>query len=136
MPSAHSADDVKLAASFQTVCQQLLADPDAERLNKPLAFWVLPTDRRLPLAFLSRSIRELAEKSYSELAATPGVGHKKMGSLVQLLSRAATTEPTEYPVLAASNTSPQPAQRVDSDTFDPTTVSELLWAQWRETVRA
>lgn len=136
MPSPHSADDVKLAASFHTVCQQLLAEPDAERLNKPLAFWVLPTDRRLPLAFLGRSIRELAVKSYAELAATPGVGHKKMGSLVQLLSRAATTEPTEYPVLAASNSSPPPVQRAASDAFDPTTVSELLWAQWRETVRA
>lgn len=136
MSSANSADDVKLAASFRAVCEQVMADPTSERLNKPLAFWVLPSDRRLPLAFLSRTIRELARSSFSELAATPGVGQKKMSSLVSLLNRAATTDPAEYPVLPAATSMPETAALpADPNEFDPAQVSEMIWAQWRETVR-
>ncbi len=136
MSTANSADDVKLAACFRDICQQVLADPQSPRLNKPLAFWVLPTDRRLPLAFLSRTIRDLANSSFMELAATPGVGQKKMGSLVSLLNRAATTDPVEFeapPSHPAVDLGDLPNS--DPDHFEPALVSEMVWAQWRQIVR-
>lgn len=136
MSSVNSADDVKLATSFRTVCAQLMADPRSERLNKALAFWVLPGDRRLPLAFLGRTIRELVTSSFIELAGTPGVGQKKMGSLVELLSRAATSDPADCPVLQGNGAVQKPlSDQANAEEFDPTVVSEMIWAQWRETVR-
>jgi hypothetical protein len=137
MSSVNSADDVKLSTTFRQVCQQLQADSQADRLKRPLAFWVLPGDRRLPLAFLGRTIGELVRSTYQELASTPGVGHKKMAALVGLLNRAASSEPTEHPPLPngepAAGTSLADA---DPDQFEPALVSEIVWSQWRETVRA
>src|SRR6476620_1396442 len=136
MSVAPSADDVKLAASFHQLREQLLAENNPERLLRPLAFWVLPDDRRLPLAFLARSLRELLSVRFADLAATPGVGQKKMASLVMLLHRAATQSPADAPFLQVSATSDeaQPATS-DPDAFNPALVSELVWAQWKETVR-
>ena len=137
MSSVNSADDVKLATSFQQVCAQLLADPHSDRLTRPLAFWVLPGDRRLPLAFLGRTVGELVSSSFQELAATPGVGHKKMAALVSLLSRAATSDPVEYPKLPSGELAQETCTSTgSSDRFDPALVSEIVWGQWRETVRA
>ena len=68
-----------------------------EHLDKPLAYWALPTDRRLPLAFLSRPLRELLDASFEELAQTPGIGQKKMKSFVKLLARVANTDPADLP---------------------------------------
>jgi len=104
-----TADDVKLGSSFDELREQLLAENNPERLLRPLAFWVLPDDRRLPLAFLARSLRELLSVRFADLAATPGVGQKKMASLVMLLHRAATQSPADAPFLqapAADDSSP------------------------------
>ena len=136
MSNVNSADDVKLAASFRQVCSRVIAEPNSDRLKRPLAFWVLPGDRRLPLAFLGRTIGELVRSSYQELAATPGVGHKKMAALVNLLGRAATTDPSEYTAPINHNSvNSTPTAGVDADHFDPAVVSEIVWGQWRETVR-
>jgi hypothetical protein len=135
MTSHHSADDVKLAASFRTVSDQLRSGPYADRLDQPLAFWVLPGDRRLPLAFLGRTLRDLIGHSYIDLAMTPGVGQKKMASLVMLLNRAISTDPAQLPAVNAANDPPAGAMLADADQFNPALVSELVWARWRDTVR-
>ena len=137
MSLAPSADDVKLASSFDVLRDQLLAENDSDRLNKPLAFWVLPDDRRLPLAFLGRTLRELLSVRFADLAATPGVGQKKMASLVQLLHRAATQSPAENqftraaPVAADTPDAPS----YEPGAFNPAMISELVWSQWKDTVR-
>ena len=46
-----SAQDYKLVCSFETVREALLQDRFTDRLVKPLAYWALPNDRRLPLVF-------------------------------------------------------------------------------------
>ena len=133
-----SADHVKLAASFDLLREQLLAENNLDRLGKPLAFWVLPDDRRLPLAFLARTLRELLSTRFAELAATPGVGQKKMASLVVLLHRAATQSPAEHQFLteiASATSSHAPPANLDPDAFNPALVSELIWSQWKDTVR-
>ena len=138
MSATPSADDVKLATSFDTLREQLLAEDSPERLGKPLAFWVLPNDRRLPLAFLGRTLRELLSVRFADLAATPGVGQKKMASLVMLLHRAATQSPADQPYLSESSDQPSVASDPESsgaDSFNPASVSEMIWSQWQETVR-
>ena len=70
-------DSSGLARRFQSVCETLKQDRFSDRLTKPLAFWVLPSDRRLPLALLNRTIYQLIHSPFEDLAATPGIGRKK-----------------------------------------------------------
>ena len=60
MSLAPSADDVKLASSFDQLRSQLLAENNPDRLGKPLAFWVLPDDRRLYQEFYPRKDRRFS----------------------------------------------------------------------------
>jgi hypothetical protein len=86
----------------------------------------------LPFALLDRTVRQITMASYDNLLATPGVGRKKFASLVMLLQRAA--EATE------ASTEPVATAHVDSialhpEVFDPELVSQVMWAEWQETVR-
>jgi hypothetical protein len=115
-----------------------LDDKFADRLEKPLAYWALPNDRRLPLAFLGRTIKDLLATPFEELSATPGIGQKKISSLVKLLSRATKDHPPAVPFgLNEINEPRKPTadkSRRQSNAFDPAIVSEALWAQWQQTV--
>ncbi len=148
-----SADDYKLQSSFQTVRKTLLTEPDDDRLEKPLAYWVLPNDRRLPLAFLGRTLGELLGTPFEELTATPGIGQKKIGSLVKLLYRATRDQPPGTPFgmeelsdvpngdrrhNADSNEDPRTAEPQFDDPssdFQPDLVSEAMWVDWQQTIR-
>ena len=78
MAKSTSVDDVQLEASFQSVRKTLLEKGRTDRLAKPLGYWVLPNDRRLPLAFLNRTLNDLLSTPYQELTSTPGIGQKKI----------------------------------------------------------
>jgi hypothetical protein len=134
-----SVDELQAVSRFEGLRKILLGDNYTEHLDRPLAYWALPTDRRLPLAFLGRSLQDLLETPFAELSATPGIGRKKIASLVNLLARAANTDPAELPTEPADPPqSPVLAdgdgQPVDHDGFDPTNISEVTWAQWRSSV--
>lgn len=135
-----TAENYKISNKFEEVRGVLLEDKFRDRMEKPLAYWALPNDRRLPLAFLGRTIGDLLETPFDELANTAGIGQKKINSLVKLLHRATQDDPPDFPLNVgefaefpsnseASSESSPPAQ------FDPALVSEALWAQWCETVR-
>ena len=98
MTKIASAEDYKIVSSFQSLRKTLMEDKFADRLEKPLAYWALPNDRRLPLAFLGRTIKDLLETPFEELSATPGIGQKKISSLVKLLSRATKDQPPAVPI--------------------------------------
>ncbi|MBI3839588.1 MAG: hypothetical protein HY288_16835 [Planctomycetia bacterium] len=139
MNKVTSVEDYKIVSSFQSLRKTLLDDKFADRLEKPLAYWALPNDRRLPLAFLGRTIKDLLATPFEELSATPGIGQKKISSLVKLLSRATKDHPPAVPFgIAELNESKRqsaiekPRRNVTS--FDPSIVSEALWAQWQQTV--
>lgn len=147
-----TVEELQLISRFESVRRILLSEPYADLLDKPLAFWALPTDRRLPLAFLSRSLRGLLQTPFSELAATPGIGQKKIRSFVTLLARAANTDPLELPVdlgvapLAGKNGHANGTRLLNAngngealhdfleDGFDPGSVSEVVWSRWRSSV--
>jgi hypothetical protein len=136
-----SVEELQVVSRYESLRKILLSDHYAEHLEKPLAYWALPTDRRLPLAFLGRTLQDLLNRPFDELAATPGIGQKKIRSFVKLLSRAANTDPSELPVdfsapagngrPAAANGGAHPSS---GDGFDPASVSEVVWGQWRATI--
>lgn len=135
---AASAEDYKLYSNFEALRRTLQSDKFADRLERPLAFWALPNDRRLPLAFLGRSVRDLLDTPFDELTATPGIGQKKISSLVRLLQRATKDEPPAVPFGVndgASENGTNGTSHALPGEFDPALVSEALWVQWQETVR-
>jgi hypothetical protein len=138
MNKATSVEEFKLVSSFESLRKTLLQERYSDRWEKPLAFWALPSDRRLPLAFLGRSIGTLLNTPFAELNATPGIGQKKISSLIKLLARATRDEPPAVP-FGVSEVEPEKAvvkerQELPAG-FDPMFVSEALWVQWRDTVR-
>ena len=139
MAKTSSADDYKLSTSFEEVKRVLQKDHYRDRLQRPLAYWALPNDRRLPLAFLGRTVGDLLSTPFDKLSSTAGIGQKKIGSLVKLLHRATQEDPPSIPFgideLRASSVGD--ADQPDNvTTFDSDLVSEALWNQWCETVRA
>lgn len=132
---AISNDRYRLVGTYERLRKSLVERPDDGRLDKALSYWVLPTDRRLPIAFLDRPLRELLGHPLDELMATPGVGQKKIMGFFDLLKRASKASSPDAPFGLGSDASkrlkPVP---VATGGFDATVVSESLWAQWCETV--
>lgn len=128
--------EYKLVSSFENVRKKLLQPKYAERLEKPLAYWALAGDRRLPLAFMGRTLRDLLDTPFEELYATPGIGQKKIHSLIDLLNRATKEQPlgavADPETTERNGTS---AEHGRSGLTDPGIVSEALWEQWRGSVR-
>lgn len=143
MGQANSAEEHKLVSSFEAIRRTLLQEEYADRLKKPLAYWALPNDRRLPLAFLGRSVGDLLSTPFSELTATRGIGQKKISSLVRLLHRATNDAPPAVPYglkdladeLDQQTSASERQEQPGTIGFDPSIVSEALWVQWCDTIR-
>jgi hypothetical protein len=133
-----SVEFVKLQTYFADIRETLLQLDHDKTRTKPLVFWALPGDRHLPAIFLNRSVGELLATPFEQLIATPGVGEKKIRSLLHLLGRAADSDRQEMaqldPVALDDNLNGNGNRRVVTD-LDPDTVSELEWAKWRQTIR-
>lgn len=138
-----SIEELEVVSHFESLRRTLLSDQSADILNKPLAYWALPADRRLPLALLGRTLSNILNTPFPELSATPGIGRRKIASLIILLARAANTDPADLPVElpeVVDGQLPQPEVRhvepeiLSSNGFDPMSVSEVAWAQWRASI--
>jgi len=134
-----SIEQLQMISRFEMLRKILTSDEYAEHLEKPLAYWALPSDRRLPLAFLGRTLDELLGTPFVELAETPGIGHKKMASFVKLLARAANTDPSELPVEIAAFPEEEDVARSNGDSnksgdYDPASLSEVTWSHWQAAV--
>ena len=131
-----SVEELQVIGRFEQLRKILVADQYAVHLDKPLVYWALPADRRLPLAFMGRKLGDLLAAPFSELAATPGIGYQKIRSFIKLLARAANTDPAELPpdLPVPQTDQPSPVQAALTNGFDPAAVSEVLWGQWRSTV--
>ena len=134
-----SVAELQVISSFESLRKILMSDEYADHLDKPLAYWALPTDRRLPLAFLGRTLEDLLGTPFPKLSGTPGIGHKKIHSFVKLLARAANTDPSQLPTELINLPESRDAAESESapvgeNGFDPTSVSEVVWSQWRASV--
>ena len=132
-----SVEELQIFGGFEQLREILLSDQYSKHLDKPLACWVLPNDRRLPMVFLDRTLRDLLNTPFSQLRASQGVGQKKLRVFLVLLTRAARSSPTQlserHSVMTIDGEKPPPAVAAP-DGFDPTTVSEVVWTRWRATV--
>lgn len=121
--------NVQLESRFNELCQRLVSRPPGTWREQPLAYWVMGGDRRLPRAFLGYPVGQILATPYAELAATAGVGPKKMAALLVLLQRVAADGNQPASTLAGETpAAPEKHLRAAG-------VSESVWAQWRETVR-
>lgn len=125
--------EYRLISRFSELRAQLLLEPYAARRKKTLAFWALPDDRRLPLAFMGYSIEKLLATPFEELLSTPGVGQKKISSLVSLLERVLVENPDDDSAVH-DVTAPLTNGTEEDGGFDPARVSESQWSQWRASV--
>lgn len=125
--------EYKLVSRFESLRQALLDERYQDRWDTPLAHWALPKDRRLPRAFLGRTIKELVNTPFPSLFATPGVGQKKISSLLDLLARAAGTAPSwTEPAVNTLAADSEPACSCKSPIpDDPANIPEVVWNEWR-----
>ncbi|MEX2091842.1 MAG: hypothetical protein WD971_04150 [Pirellulales bacterium] len=131
---AISNDRYRLVGTYERLRKSLLSQPDDGRLDKALSYWVLPTDRRLPIAFLDQSLRDLLARPLDELMSTPGVGQKKVLGFFDLLKRASKATSPDAP-FGMGPVEVKPS-KFSSPTvgFDASIVSEALWTNWCDTV--
>src|SRR5262245_47433098 len=132
---AISNDRYRLVGTYERLRKSLLEHPDSSRLDKALSYWVLPTDRRLPIAFLDRTLRDLLSLPLDELMGTPGVGHKKILGFFDLVKRASNAASADAPFGLGNETAKRSQKAAVPTGFDATLVSESLWDSWCETVR-
>jgi hypothetical protein len=136
MAKTSSAADVKLATSYDSLRSTLLTPQYAARLNRPLAFWALPSDRRLPTAFLGRTLSDLLKQEFDQLATTAGIGRKKLETFIKLLVRATKEDAAGAELENLPGAEEKPADgRDEAGKFDPSRVSEMVWSRWQNTVR-
>ncbi|MGQ9503447.1 MAG: hypothetical protein ACUVQR_00935 [Thermogutta sp.] len=130
-------DELQLAMRFDELRKQLAEDRYRPIYNKTLAFWALRSDRRLPLALMSRTVEQIIASPFTDLAGTPGIGKKKLQGLLMLLERAANTDLSSVPLDVGEpvETEPKSADPEPEPLFRWEDVSELTWAEWRATVR-
>jgi hypothetical protein len=134
--NTNAAVDYNLAAGLNEVRRKLLSQSDcADRLEMPLAYWVVSGDRRLPMAFLDRAIGDLVKTPLADLLATPGIGIRKIQTLIMLLNRASQPLPPGAlaPPLDVAPKDPTDGNDPDAE-VDASIVSEALWVQWTATV--
>ncbi len=132
---AISNDRYRLIGTYERLRKALVERTDDGRLDKALSYWVLPTDRRLPIAFLDRPLRDLLSQPFDELMSTPGVGHKKILGFFDLLKRASKASAPDAPFgLSTPDAAKRSKQPTPTGGFDASIVSESLWTQWCETV--
>lgn len=129
-------EDYKLLNGFQSICKTLQKQQYAGRWEKPLVYWVLPGDRRVPMALLGHKIGDLLATSFDDLFNTPGVGRKKIETLVTLLQRVAQEDsPTLVTVgteASGQNGNGKPSK---GKKFNSADVSDAVWTLWQKTVR-
>src|SRR4029079_9902581 len=107
---AISNDRYRLIGTYERLRKSLVERPDDGRLDKSLSYWVLPTDRRLPIAFLDRTLRDLLGQPFDDLMSTSGVGQTTfMGSFARC-NRASKSPAPDAPFGLSSQETKRPTQ--------------------------
>ena len=74
---AISNERYRLVGTYERLRKALLDENDTTKLDKALSYWVLPTDRRLPIAFLDQQLRYLLRPTVGRLDGHLGRWPKK-----------------------------------------------------------
>lgn len=134
--------NLQLAANLDRLRSEFSKPELSDRLSKPLAYWAVADDRRLPFALLDRTVGEIVATSFEDLLATRGVGQLKMRALITLLERAAqdgraqTKGGANVPSASADHGPSAINGHAHPTGLEPFTVNEATWAQWRACIEA
>ena len=87
---------------------------------------------------MDRALSDLLGSSFDDLTSTPGIGQKKIGSLVKLLHRATRDDlpAIPYGIQGLGKHDKIGRGPMANGGFDADLVSEAHWNQWRETIRS
>ncbi|MDR1493868.1 MAG: hypothetical protein LBT05_14295 [Planctomycetaceae bacterium] len=130
-------DNIQVVPQYEQLRAILFQEKYALHLSKPLAFWALPTDRRLPLILLNRPLGELLNIPFEEICRTPSIGEKKILSYLTLLTRAINTNVEDVPEKICLNIplDNNASLFLDDDVFlESTYVSEIQWQKWQKII--
>jgi len=132
------AENIQVVPQYEQLRDLLSQENYVLHRTKPLAFWALPTDRRLPLALLDRPLGDLLQIPFEDICRTPSIGEKKIISLLTLLMRAVQTKKEEIPEKNQLKISGDEQKRLfleDNEVFsDSTYVSEFQWQKWKKII--
>ena len=129
-----TAERYRLEGTYERLRRALTCGPEDGRIDQPLSYWVLPTDKRLPIAFLDRTLRDLLAQPLEDLMQTPGVGQKKILGFFDLLRRAIKAESPNEPFgLASDGATAGPAEHRGA-VRAPADVSEAVWSGWCDAI--
>jgi hypothetical protein len=132
LTAANPVLDQQLVSRFEEARDRVRGTATSQKLKLRLGHWALASDRRLPIALLDYSLKRILSADYEDLAGTPGIGHKKLDTLILLLHRAADDD-------LNLELSPPPRRRRSasgvSRQFDPAQLSETEWARWRTAIK-
>ncbi|MDR1382362.1 MAG: hypothetical protein LBJ67_00735 [Planctomycetaceae bacterium] len=140
MPSSRVTflDNIQIVPQYEQLRATLFQEKYALHLSKPLAFWALPTDRRLPLVLLNRSLGELLNIPFEEICRTPSIGEKKVLSYLTLLTRATNTKAEDIPEKFCLNVpiDNNSSLFIDEDDvfLESANVSEIQWQTWQNII--
>lgn len=127
--------DFQLAQRFENVRKQLLEAGCQDPLEKALTFYAVPSDRHLPLALIQRPIRQLLATPLDDLHAVPGIGPRKLGSMIDLLQRAADAASSGAARSSESDVQAESCAAPLQSAAGAEEASEAVWEQWRATIR-
>jgi hypothetical protein len=139
MSKSSSAERYRLRDSFHAVRAQLLDERYANRLDRSLGYWALPADRRLPVALMNLTLRDILNSTFESLSATPGIGQRKLHTLVDLMRRVQQDLSSDGQASAKpASFLKQPLDLAEADhdpNLDPDVIPEKTWETWCETVK-
>ena len=67
MSKQTSVEDYKQLVTFQSLRKSILDHDGDDRLDQPLAYWAIASDRRLPMALMEHSLRRLLNTPFDDL---------------------------------------------------------------------
>lgn len=136
MPRPLSIEEHQLKNQYCVVRDALLSNGRSDSLDRPLAHWAAQGDSSLPFALLGRRVSELLRTPFEQITLTPGIGIKKIHTLLMLLKRVeSATASKKRPTQKVKAESLSPEKLTAKSPFQSLRVSEVIWDQWRETVR-
>lgn len=81
------AEFTRLRLRFVTLAAVLKQPKYAPCCGRTLAYWTSISDHAIPYALIDYTIQDILAMGFDTIAATPGVGSRKIDGLLQILER-------------------------------------------------
>lgn len=129
----------RLRERFNQLAGTLRRPENTERCRRYLAHWTSLSDRSVPFALLEKQVIEIVRDGFDHAASQPGIGINKLGGLVVLLERVASSDaaepmPAADPSLPSRSAFAPEAARFRHNARSHMPLREVDWDAWRRTL--